>query len=61
VQHGITGILYSQQSPQCLNEAIDEFEKNIHVFDAKRIRKHSESFSKTRFIQQFKQFMSAIE
>ncbi len=60
VQHGITGILYSQQSPQCLNEAIDEFEKNITTFNAGRIRKHSESFSKARFIQQFKQFMSAI-
>jgi len=60
VIHGRTGILYSELSPQGLNQGITEFEKIEHNFDSEKIRTHSKSFSKMRFIQQFKEFLSGI-
>jgi len=54
---GVTGILYNKQDAEGLIAGIAEFEKVEQELDSNKIRKHSESFSKIRFTQQFEQFL----
>lgn len=58
VIHKVTGILYNHQTSDGLNQGIDEFEQIEHTFEPKKIRTHSESFSKTRFIKEIKDFLN---
>jgi len=57
VIHNQTGILYQELSPQGLNQGIEEFEKIEAQLDPKIAIKHSEKFSRQRFIHDFKEFI----
>jgi glycosyltransferase involved in cell wall biosynthesis len=54
---GTTGILFKEQTPESLIEAIKSFEKKENKFNSQVIRKHAEKFSKERFKKEFKQFV----
>ncbi|UCD94198.1 MAG: glycosyltransferase [Candidatus Zixiibacteriota bacterium] len=54
---GRTGIFFDKQDPDCLNEAIEKFEKVKDRFDAKEIRENAMRFSKERFQAEFKAFV----
>jgi hypothetical protein len=47
VVDGVTGVFFSPQTPESLNQAIDRFEKMN--FDREKIMEHAEAFSKERF------------
>jgi len=49
VKHKITGLHFKHQSISSIKEAVTEFENNSHIFDAKIIRLHAETFSESRF------------
>ncbi|MDQ5943332.1 MAG: hypothetical protein QG675_100 [Patescibacteria group bacterium] len=51
-----TGIFFDQQTVGCLKKAILSFEKNN--FSKDKIRKHSEKFSKDRFIKEIKDLIN---
>lgn len=55
---GITGILFAEQSPECIIESIQEFERiysNLHITDLVR---NSQKFDKEHFIQKFTDFVN---
>ena len=47
VVDGVTGVFFSPQSPEALNQAIDRFK--TMEWDREQIREHAEQFSKERF------------
>ncbi len=51
-----TGVFFSEQNSQSLQEAIKEFEKleAAKSFDSKKIVAHAKTFSRERFIKEFK-------
>lgn len=51
VIEGKTGILFQEQTPQCLIDAIKRFDPSN--FDSKVIEKHAENFSATNFSSNF--------
>ncbi|PRY94375.1 glycosyltransferase involved in cell wall biosynthesis [Marinilabilia salmonicolor] len=53
---GITGVHFESQTEEALKEAIHKFE--AIKFDFQKIRESVEKFSKTRFINELKQFIS---
>lgn len=53
-----TGILFSEQTPQCLIDSIKNFDHT--KFDPKVIRDHAEKFSKERFREEFKEKVDEI-
>jgi glycosyltransferase involved in cell wall biosynthesis len=53
-----TGIFFNKQTVSSLKEAIREFEKT--KFDTQKIRDHSLGFSKSRFINEIKDFIYKI-
>lgn len=54
-----TGIFFDEQSPESLSEAIIRFEKNKARFNPELIRRNALRFSKGRFLNEFKNFVSA--
>ena len=46
---GETGILFAEQSPRDLVNAVKEFESGAHPFAPERLREHAERFSAARF------------
>ncbi len=44
-----TGVLFGEQTPEALCEAIERFEKNEHRFDPRALRRWAERFSPARF------------
>lgn len=58
VINGKTGILFKEQSPESIRDAIQEFEKRIDNFDIKLIREHAEKFNRKNFEENIKQFVS---
>jgi len=58
VKDGETGIFFFEQSEQAILDAIREFERNRDLFEAKRIRRHAEQFSRPRFQKQFSDFVN---
>lgn len=57
VLHNKTGILFKEQTTNCLKEAIVEFETKS--FDYRQIRAQSLKFSKNRFEKEFKSFVES--
>lgn len=58
VKDGETGIFFFEQSEQAILDAIRKFERNRDLFEAKRIRRHAEQFSRPRFQKQFSDFVN---
>ena len=54
---GQTGLLFSQQTPEALMQAVAQFEQAAHLFDPQDISLHANSFSKRRFKQQMGAFI----
>ena len=52
---GETGVLFAEQSPSAVADAIEQFEAVEHAFDAARLVQHARSFS----LENFKRRMSA--
>lgn len=52
-----TGLFFDLQTPQSIMDAVLNFEKIEDKFDHTKIRKHAESFSKERFINEYKSFV----
>ena len=53
VQDGITGQLFDEQSPECLQAAILRFEEQEAAFSPAVLHAHAENFSEDRFAQAF--------
>ena len=56
VVDGVTGVLFDEQTPQCLIEAINNFDPD--KFDPVKVRNHAKKFSKEVFK---KKYLEAIE
>ena len=54
-----TGVLFSEQTPESLVEAVKLFETNIENFNATEIRQHAEEFSVNRFKAEFEAFVNS--
>jgi len=54
---GKTGILFAQQTVECLVEAIQYFETQTQCFDVEVLRLHAERFAPDRFQREFFQFV----
>ncbi len=48
-----TGLFFEEQTVACLNECIERFVKNEHLFNRSLIKKHSEQFKEDFFIKNF--------
>ena len=55
-----TGILFSEQTPQALAHAVEEFEKIEKEFNINFIRAHSEKFSRERFKKDFENLVKFL-
>ncbi|MBS0604819.1 MAG: glycosyltransferase [Verrucomicrobia bacterium] len=55
VVEGQTGLFFKEQTVASLCDSIREFERRS--FDPETIRRHAQSFSRARFISEFKQFV----
>lgn len=53
-----TGIFFKEQNIASLHEAVSEFEKNASFFTSQACRKNAEKFSRSRFEQEFKNFVN---
>lgn len=58
VVEGITGTFFNEQTPQCLIDAVKNF--NPNEYNPKKIREYSEKFSKERFKEKFKKTVDEI-
>lgn len=54
---GVTGMFCEEQTESSLQEAILQFEERFPVFRAEDARRNAERFSKSRFLDQFCQFV----
>jgi len=52
-----TGILYSEQTPEALTEAINEFERREDEFNPADCRRNAERFSEDKFVSNIKSFV----
>ncbi len=57
VIEGVSGVLFSEQTPASVIEAVNKFEKTGGTFDYEKIRKHAESFSREVFESKIKEFV----
>lgn len=55
-----TGVLYTQQSAESLNNAIIYFEENQPKFNSEKIRKSALRFSKDRFKKEISEFIDNV-
>jgi len=55
VKENETGIFFSEQTPESLNETIEKFEK-LH-FDYKKIRAYTKKFDSSIFKEKFNDFV----
>lgn len=56
VVDGVTGVFFSPQTPESLNQAIERFE--TMGWDRDRIREHAEQFSKERFQENIRNYIA---
>jgi len=59
VRDGITGLFFTQPTPDCLNDAIDRFEINERSFAPAMIRTWAEQFDEPRFRKSFQEIIDA--
>ncbi|MBC8263003.1 MAG: glycosyltransferase, partial [Anaerolineales bacterium] len=57
VVDGVTGLLFREQSPVALREAVEKFEQT--AFDKQLIREHARQFDAARFAEQMRAFIAA--
>jgi glycosyltransferase involved in cell wall biosynthesis len=57
VVDGATGLFFNEQTPECIIDAVERFEKNTDRRDPKKIRKHAEKFSTEVFRKSMKEFV----
>lgn len=55
-----TGIWFEEQTPACLAEALERFERNRQVFDARALRRHALRFSTPRFEQEIFSYVEEV-
>ncbi|MFA5926878.1 MAG: glycosyltransferase [Patescibacteria group bacterium] len=55
---GVTGVLFEEQTPQCLIDTVRNFKPD--KFDSGKIRKHAETFSNERFRKEFKETVDRV-
>jgi glycosyltransferase involved in cell wall biosynthesis len=55
-----TGVFFSEQTVDSLQNAVSIFEKNRDIFDGKRIRENALRFNEERFKREFKEFIDRI-
>jgi glycosyltransferase involved in cell wall biosynthesis len=53
-----TGLLFLEQTPEALTEAINEFEKREGEFDLAECRRNAERFSEEKFVSNIKNFVN---
>jgi glycosyltransferase involved in cell wall biosynthesis len=53
----VTGIFFAEQSPECLMEAIQHYEKIYSNFHTPDLVKNSRNFNRDHFISQFREFV----
>lgn len=58
VIEGITGTFFSEQTPQCLIDAVKNFDPE--KYDSEKIRRHAEKFSRERFKKEFKETVEKL-
>ncbi|WOJ89176.1 glycosyltransferase family 4 protein [Methylocapsa polymorpha] len=59
VVDGVTGLFFSEQTPQAICEAVERFESIEHKFDPERIREHARGFSTEIFKAKFRSYVDA--
>ncbi len=57
VVDGVTGILFKEQTPDSLIQAVEKFESDPKHFNSRQIRKHAEKFSKDIFKKKMYDFV----
>ena len=55
VVHGETGLLFAEQTAECIRQAVRTFE--AMTFSPRRIRTHAEQFSQERFRREFQEYV----
>ncbi len=58
IKHGVTGILFNEQTVPAIIEAVLRIEDNTYQFDPKVIRSHAIKFEKTLFKSRFHRFVN---
>jgi glycosyltransferase involved in cell wall biosynthesis len=58
VIHGKTGLLFPEQSVDCIVEAVLEYERRRRLFDPLEIRANALRFERSRFLSQFGEMVS---
>jgi glycosyltransferase involved in cell wall biosynthesis len=59
VLDGVTGLLFHEQSPEAICDAVVRFEKEARNFDPIRLRAHAEKFSTAAFRRRFRDFVES--
>jgi glycosyltransferase involved in cell wall biosynthesis len=59
VRGGVTGLLFAEQSVECIIEAMRAFDKRYPNFDPAQAVRNVQRFSKARFIGEFSQFVES--
>jgi len=54
---GQTGVFFEQQSVESLAESIERFETRFESFSSDDIVRNAQRFGKSRFVQEFSQFI----
>ncbi len=60
VIEGVTGMLFPEQCTASLVEAVKRFEDTTHCFRSKDMLDNAERFSKARFTESFREFVSSV-
>jgi glycosyltransferase involved in cell wall biosynthesis len=60
VVDGHTGVLFQEQTPQALANAVQRFEGMVDEFDRQAIRAHARQFSEQAFKERFRAFIANI-
>jgi glycosyltransferase involved in cell wall biosynthesis len=61
VVEGETGLFFPEQSAGSLSEAVGRFEEAAHCFRSNNLRESAQRFSKPRFLQSFREFVTSVK
>ncbi len=57
---GLTGVLFQRQNEQCVIDALQQFEENIHLYTSENCRVNAERFSPNVFDQNLTRLVSRV-
>lgn len=57
VEEGVTGVFFDEQTPECLNDALERFERTGHFLDSDRMRASVLRFHPREFRRRFDELM----